>query len=307
MKVFDEYSRRVICSYLTEQNVTLPKTGKEGQVFQIPGNKKQRYVFSGNSWRLWPQGEPKPKFETLTPQEQREKGREYMFGRKGVPGGYDLENQAMWWNYRNMIEKQLEGITAGTISSASTTALKLIPSVMQSLSRSGIPGLQNIGSYAPGVSQAIDKTQKARELAALPMEYAVKQALRTAAAKVYLGGTDDLKKAFEAELSVMPNIPGVVGNILGDVGELAYKAIDPGTFGLTGLYAAGRFGEAGKREAEDIGRIAVMGKDPFEYALTKFGAKDAAETINRQATAIQPGLESMGGALQNLKRLGIAK
>lgn len=307
MKVFDDYSRHVICSYLTEQNATFPKTGKEGQVFQVPGNKQQRYVFSGNSWRLWPQGEPKPKFETLTPKEQREKGREYMFGRKGVPGGYDLENQAMWWNYRNMVEKQLEGITAGTITSATTSAFKLIPSVMQSLSKSGIPGLQNIGQYAPSVTQAIDKTQKAREMAAIPIEYALKQALRTAAAKTYLGGTDDLRKAFEAELSVMPNIPGGVANILGDIGELAYKAIDPGTFGLTGLYGAGRFGEAGKRAAEDIGRIAVMGKDPFEYALTQFGAKDASETLDRQATTVLPGLETMGGYLRKGKDIGIYK
>lgn len=343
MRVFDEYSRNVICSYLTEQMVTLPETGreKEGQVFQQPGTKK-RYVFSAGEWRLWPEGQPKPKVKILSPEEEEDRRQMIKYGTTGVPSGYELENQAMWWNYRNQLENAMAGITSGFIAKIMKAPKNVAKNVIDTgidimATRSGTKGtaagkMQQMGKDA--LFNMVDTVvDPATQLAAIPIEFALKQAIKTAAAKVYLGDEDDFQKALAVQLSQYapqeepfeggagpivppvsdPNRWGLAKDAFDTIAGFAYKAIDPTSYGmgpgtgLKGLIGRGRLGSAGQREAKQIGKIAIMGKDPLEYALTRMGAKDAAETFGRMATTNVPSIETAAGALPTLRRYGIAK
>lgn len=308
-QTFDQYTKEVICSYLNEQFVPRGRGGRN----QIQ----------------------------MSPEEEKRRAEKIMYGRTGVPSGWDPNTQAMWWNYRNMLEKGLAGFTSGTIagliqSGPIGVARNVVDAAIEaSATRAGGAGtrvtskLTNIGQEK--ANQAFNMLDRSAELAAIPIEYAVKQAIRTGLAKVYLGGEEDPLEAIrkEIEKNVAPPEPGegmgmiapetleksnARGNIpkwvLDKISPVVYGLVDPSAYsdeGFKNLFGKGRLGETGQRQAEHISKIAVMGKDPFEYALTRMGAKDASDAISRQATTNVGAVGTLGGSLENLRRMGIAK
>lgn len=311
MNTFDPYSKKVICEFLNEQ-VAPRGYGGYGRKYTQPKTQK----------------------------EAEKRAEMIRYGRTGVPSGWDPNNQAMWWNYRGMVEKGLEGFTAGTIagliqSGPIDTARSVVGAAIDAGAsrRTSNPRaaakLADIGKA--GVEKGFNMLDKSAELAAIPIEYAVKQAIRTGLAKVYLGGEEDPLEAVrkEMEKNLAPPEPGEGGGmispeqyekserkgnipkwIMDKVGTVVYSLIDPSAYsdqGFKNLFGKGRLGETGQRQAADISRIAVLGKDPLEYALTRMGAKDASEAIARTATTNVGAVSTLGGSLENLRRMGIAK
>ena len=308
MNTFDSYSKKVICEFLNEQAAPRGYGGK--------------YIH--------------PK----TQKEAQQRAEMIRYGRTGVPSGWDINNQAMWWNYRGMVEKGFEGFTAGTIAGLIQqgpiqTGRDIVGGMIDaSASRKtssprAAAKAANIGKAA--AERGFSMLDKSAELAAIPIEYAVKQAIRTGLAKVYLGGEEDPLEAVrkEMEKNLAPPEPGEGGGmispeqyeksekkgsipkwVMDKVGTVVYSLVDPSAYtdqGFKKLFGKGRLGETGQRQAADISRIAVLGKDPLEYALTRMGAKDASEAIARTATTNVGAVSTLGGSLENLRRMGIAK
>lgn len=280
MNTFDSYTKNIICSYLTEQS-TQSGAGTPP---------KQR-----------------------TPEEQQKKSQMIRYGRTGVPSGWDVENQAMWWNHRNMVEKMLEGITAGGIANVTGLVGKGMD-----LAKYGLFGSRPAGApkspYEIGFDVVTGAMNKAGQAMAAPAEYALKQVARTAMARLYLGEDDDIAEAINKSIGELGlgeglGIMGAPSEAGSKIFNLAYSLIDPTTYGgsTQGFLAKGRLGETGIRQAQQIGKIAILGKDPFEYALTRMGAKDASDAISRQATTNVGAVGTLGGSLENLRRMGIAK
>jgi hypothetical protein len=140
-----------------------------------------------------------------------------------------------------------------------------------------VPGLSGVGGGA----------------AASAAEYAAKQFVKAQLAKEYLG---------------VPSV-GVAGTVTGAAGQLGSALLSQLT-GITGsgsLMGANRFGKLGEKLAGRVDELAALGYDPLDWALTQMGAYDASDAIARSAATSSQAAASMGGYLQQGRKLGIYK
>lgn len=222
-------------------------------------------------------------------------------------GGYDPYQQLTWWNYAQTLENELAGMTAGTFGGAVGGGAQAIGNVMQ-----GIGNLTGVGAVSAG-GQALSAAGGAAVplLTRLgkPAEYAIKQAIRTALGKAYLGAEVDPVAAFGKELDKYNlNIPPELKNYYDEMKGYIGSVLDPANLGFEpGLFAADRFGDIGKSEAEKLSRLAFAGENPLTLAMQAFGAENAAETVKRAYTTNPAFAETAGGFLQKGKQLGIYK
>lgn len=214
-----------------------------------------------------------------------------------APTGYDPYQQMTWWNYSQKVEKALEGMTAGAFGNIARGTGELFGSV---------PG--PLGSVSRGVGNIVGGSiDKLGPIA----EYGIKQALRTALAKTYLGASIDPVKAFEEELApykIEEKIPEGLKGFYTQFKDTAKKLIDPKNLGFEpNLFASNRMGPMGQYAATRMGRLAMAGENPLALALKGFGAESATNTIRQSYTTSPDFAETAGGFLQKGKQLGIYK
>lgn len=219
-----------------------------------------------------------------------------------APDGYDPYQQMTWWNYSQKIEKALEGITAGGFGSVARGAGEIVGKVGDYVGGQMVGNaLRAVGS---GVGVGIEKLGPTAE-------YAIKQALRTALAKTYLGATIDPVKTFEEELkpyNLDEKIPPGLKDFYAQIKATAMTAIDPKNLGFEpGLISSNRMGPMGQYAATRMSKLAMAGENPLTLALKGFGAESATNTIRQSYTTAPDFAETAGGFLQKGKQLGIYK
>jgi hypothetical protein len=226
-----------------------------------------------------------------------------------IPVGADPYQQLTWWNYAQTVEKMLEGMTAGLVSDALRGGSSFLNRGLQTIG--GGQGL--LAAAGQGLEKAGSGVAKVVDVAGKPVEYAVKQALRTTLAKAYLGADVDpiagIGGMFEKELaSYNIEVPDAVKNYYNELKNMAGKVLDPANLGFEpNLFASGRMGPIGKYQATRLSRLAMAGENPLTLSLKSFGAENAADTIRRSYTDTAPYAETAGGFLQKGKQLGIYK
>lgn len=324
MSKFDAYTKSIITealgSPIQDSDGGLPKNPKKGQVYV--DKFKRKFVWDGKSWN---RQTPKKELETagagsgapsdiLPPPIKRKPGGEIeptsrnlvMYGQSVPTAGGDPQTQAAIYNYYQMVNKQLEGITlSGIIADIAGKGTETIGKGLDFLG--GLAGrqgfgrgfwdtiLQGAGQKAQSVGQAIPGTVDAAFKSRLgrmlspAAEYAAKQAIRSGLATAYLGAPqsiqapDEYSQAIQGIIqSQLPEMPGVSGGV-------------------------GRFGRAGQELAKRIPEIAAMGYDPMEYALNKMGAPAASRAIGRSASEEADLTMQAGGYLQRGRQKGIYK
>ena len=129
-------------------------------------------------------------------------------------------------------------------------------------------------SYGKPFVNAIFKSSITK--ASVPMiEFAAKQAVRTAFAQEYLGGRPSSFDEY------------------GPAGSLAKGLYD--TITIKPESKIGRFGKLGQKVAEKMPQIAAMGIDPLDFSTRLFGADDALSAYQGiGSSATNAGLNAMG-------------
>lgn len=219
-----------------------------------------------------------------------------------APDGYDPYQQMTWWNYSQKVEKALEGITAGGFGGVARGAGEVAGKAGDFF------GGQMVGNAFRAVGSALGS---GIETLGPVAEYGIKQALRTALAKTYLGASIDPIKTFEEELkpyNLDEKIPAGLKEFYAQIKATAAKAIDPKNVpDLAGLIASNRMGPMGQYAATRMSKLAMAGENPLTLALKGFGAESATNTIRQSYTTAPDFAETAGGFLQKGKQLGIYK
>jgi hypothetical protein len=317
MNTFDPYTRNVITNVLLKEQSAAatpaqtpdlpPQKPKKGQKYRSKDGRS--FVWNGSYWqRVTPQSAQQAQGgvgfagDLLPPPIKRVKkdGKEeivpappeaILYGLSNVPSGYDPETQATIYNYYNRINKALEGMCGGFLANyvkSGGSALQSIGQFITNISpKSGLgTALQGLGKVGDITGKVMDWTTK-DPLRAATADYLIKQGLRTAAAKAYLG-VPDSEEDSEFTKEMQSFIPGFE-----DITKLASKK--------------GRFGSAGDYYATLIPKLAAMGYDPMEYMLNKFGAPQAAQSIANSAAKEADLTMSAGGYLRRGRELGAFK
>jgi hypothetical protein len=300
MPLFDPYTRNFLCSILTEQTLPPANKSKEDAV-TVDKQTGKRYVFKSGAWREWPKGQKKPSFQGLdvTPNEA-------MFGREDVPKGYDPYSQAAWANYYDVLKGVIEGMTAGSYGS-------MISGGMGGIGK-GIDFIMGAAGKKPGGIGATEILGGAGNVAGGlistlggPAKFVIDRAIKNAYAKAYTGEAADFLSALDFELkgeeakgdeSTNAMIKGIKGIV----------SFLPGIEDIQRSAGKDRLGAMGKRIAggDRFTKMSLANMDPAEYALTAGGARKASETIPAAGGAASSiGVESAGGALQQLRKMGI--
>jgi hypothetical protein len=321
MNTFDPYTRNVITNVLLREQADQSAVSTPQQKPDLPPQKPKKgqkytskdgrsFVWNGSYWqRVTSQSAKQAQGgvgfagDVLPPPIKRvqKDGKEeiipappeaILYGLSNVPSGYDPETQATIYNYYNRINKALEGICGGLLASyakRSGSGLQTLGQAISNISPKGSglgSSLQLIGKGADAVGGLINWAGK-DPVGAATADYIVKQAIRSAAAKAYLGVSDSNKdNDFTQEMQSF--IPGFE-----DITKLGSEK--------------GRFGSAGDYYATLIPKLAAMGYDPMEYMLNKFGAQQAAQSIVNSAAKEADLTMSAGGYLRRGRELGAFK
>lgn len=172
MPLFDIYTTKIL----------LEATGVTGGVGGISKKSKSKPIIGGG----YGSGAPKIKETKVSP-----KGSEktIMFGDTKMPSGAGIYRQAGWANYARMLNKSLEGTTAGGAIGGLTSLITSLP----------IPGgsKSKISGFGSKVSSILGS---GGPIGAAGLDYAAKQAIRTAAAETYLSGFGKLGSAVGGKL-----------------------------------------------------------------------------------------------------------
>jgi hypothetical protein len=202
MAGFDPYTKKILLEAIAGSTGSIGRTGKKV---------KTTGGFGG--------GAPKIKETKVRP---GSKASTIMFGDTKMPPGAGIYGQAAWANYARMLNKAMEGTTAGGIVSG-------VSGLLQSL-----PGLG--GSKGQAISNIAGAATKVLGMGGgLPgaaADFAVKQAIRSGAASAYLSGFGKLGSA------VTGKIPGLAAVGI-DPLEWSLKAFgaDAALQGLAGVPA----------------------------------------------------------------------
>jgi hypothetical protein len=326
MNTFDPYTRNVITNVLlkeqADQNAVSapqqkpdlpPQKPKKGQKYTSKDGRN--FVWNGSYWqRVTSQSAKQAQGgvgfagDILPPPIKRvqKNGKEeiipappeaILYGLSNVPSGYDPETQATIYNYYNRINKALEGTCGGALAAFAQRGGANLQKIADWLSnttsgKSALgTGLDIAGKGSEFVGNIIGWTQK-NPIMAATADFAVKQALRTAAAEAYLG------------VPATKRQPGSVEDIFHQEIQSLVPGLDQGT-GKN--LKSGRFGSAGEYYASLIPKLAAMGYDPMEYMLNKFGAQQAAQSIANSAAKEADLTMSAGGYLRRGRELGAFK
>jgi hypothetical protein len=328
MNTFDPYTRNVITNVLLKEQADQSAVSAPQQKPDLPPQKPKKgqkytskdgrnFVWNGSYWqRVTSQSAKQAQGgvgfagDILPPPIKRvqKNGKEeiipappeaILYGLSNVPSGYDPETQATIYNYYTRINQALEGLCGGALASIARKGGSNLQTIGQWLQNAGPrgsalgTGLNLAGSGLCFAANVLDWSQK-NPIRAATADFAVKQALRTAAATAYLGvpGTQpkrgSVEDLFQKEIEDL--VPG-----LADATDKDLKS------------KSSRFGSAGEYYATLIPKLAAMGYDPMEYMLNKFGAPQAAQSIANSAAKEADLTMSAGGYLRRGRELGAFK
>lgn len=307
MHTFDEYTKSIISSYLTEQ--VMPPGGKEGQVY-VDQKDKRRYIFKGGDWRLWPKGEPIPYTQQRVKQTPKSPGmgapakpdewlpiedkggttgvqyaseRQSRTGSDLTPAGYDPLSQVAWYQARRKLE-DLMGVTGGVFEKGVKGAFETMAMPLDYVPGIGARGAAMLTRGAGNIiGTAADKFSPA-----------VKQYLRTQVMKAMMGATDDIEFG---------------DDMVSNLASAAWEQIKPQAIGSGGLnlFGKGRFGQTGIDLADQFAGLALLGMDPLELAMNAMGTKKTYDELNKTYSVPPSAVESAGGWLPQGKLKGIYK
>lgn len=338
--IFDNYTKSIVGSYLTEAEdrklkVGFPDNPKDKQVYVNPKNKK-RYIYTGGSWRLWPQGYKTPsEMGALTSDQQSSPGYspastpEPPITTKDKPtdlprsvgdiapivqmqNAYDISAKKAWERAKEEAEKSGKKIPeepgieypGNDEEKAERLTVQMIsgPNYKQGFDPYQQTAWINLRTKA---EELMDKASLSKIIEAMPgIDPSTKQGLSTL---FNLTITPAMKQNVRKNLARM---------YLGTGAKYNPKENDADTNKLwTQLEPylpeintdPERFGEFGKRIDSELENLIKAGEDPFQAALNITGAQKAKDLVTKQFTGGPTALETSAGYLETGRKQGIYK
>lgn len=338
--IFDNYTKSIVGSYLTEAEdpklkVGFPDNPKDKQVYVNPKNKK-RYIYTGGSWRLWPQGYKTPsEMGALTSDQQSSPGYspastpEPPITTKDKPtdlprsvgdiapivqmqNAYDISTQQKWERAKEEAKKSGTEIPkhpgveypGDDEEKAERLTVQMIsgPNYKQGFDPYQQTAWINLRTKA---EELMDKASLSKIIEAMPgIDPSTKQGLSTL---FNLTITPAMKQNVRKNLARMYLGTGVKYNPNendADTNKL-WTQLEPYLPEIN--TDPERFGEFGKRIDSELENLIKAGEDPFQAALNITGAQKAKDLVTKQFTGGPTALETSAGYLETGRKQGIYK
>lgn len=342
--IFDNYTKSIVGSYLTEAEdpnlkVGFPDKPKDKQVYVNPKNKK-RYIYTGGSWRLWPQGYKTPsEMGALTSVQQSSPGYspastpEPPITTKDKPtdlprsvgdiapivqmqNAYDISAEQKWERAKEEAKKSGKEIPEHP-------GLKYPGDDEEKAERLTVQMISG-PNYKPGfdpyqqtawfnlrkkAEELMDKASLSKIIEAIP---AVDETTKKGLSALFnLTITPAMKQNVRKNLAKMylgigEKYDPEKENVFNDKDtDSLWNQLKPYLPEIN--TDPERFGEFGQRISRELENLIKAGEDPFEAALKITGADKAAEVVTKQFAGGPTGLETSAGYLETGRKQGIYK
>lgn len=346
--IFDNYTKSIVGSYLTEAEdpklkVGFPDNPKDKQVYVNPKNKK-RYIYTGGSWRLWPQGYKTPsEMGALTSDQQSSPGYspastpEPPITTKDKPTdlprsvgdiapivqmqtAYDISAKQEWERAKEEAKKSGKKIPkhpgieypGDDEEKAERLTVQMIsgPNYKQGFDPYQQTAWVNIRQKAEEAMSKLDAGSSAKGLVSLVspgLAQTLEPLFKTFGSAMLSGAKQIVRKNLaQMYLGVTPEFDTSDAK----AGALwnAILELQPDIQEkLEGLSSSQRFGEFGNRIYGELDNLIAAGEDPFESALNITGAQKAKDLVSKQFTGGPTALETSAGYLETGRKQGIYK
>lgn len=282
MASFDPYTKRILLEVVAGVNSNPSSVSSITGAVAGPQNtglqSKKRNKKFGKGRATYGTGAPQVKGEVAPLKATPE---QIWFGTHDeMPAGSDLPTQAMWGRHKKFVNDYLAGVTAGTLYSIAGVGADLIKKGADKTALG--PLYDRFGK--PIVDYVMGKGSGIATLANPQIEFVAKQAVRTAFAQQYLGGSPSKFDSYGPA--------GSLANALYSGANLVLPLPDQQVKSSKKNEKYGRFGKIGDLVAEKLPQIAAMGIDPLDWSTQMFGADEALAAY--QGAAASPGRAAMG-------------